>query len=295
MSMDFASRPPSTAWEPVEVPGIPGCQVWLWRQPGGNPLSLLIQIPPQAHQQAAGGLTMRRLMHAAGLAAEQVAGWTLGGVPYPSQYGRNPLLDHPLPPSPPEGVTATVDVLPLAGAMPAPAAAVLMGAAPSANLVEAIDTNWQAVLQIERQLEAARKQLGAMQGRLQSLNRDLGPEERRFADNADKKDWQDVRRWLRDAAAHVSRFIRDHDIGAVSGAGRRNRLEELHQQIVGMRQPTPGLEGIALEFEQHRKTAQSLLTQMQSVQSSASRDAEQRAQQVLGRIASKVRSSRAKR
>src|SRR5690606_18464790 len=96
--------------------------------------------------------------------------------------------------------------------------------------LQAFEADWHALLTLETQLAAARKQLGALQGQLQSLNRDLSPDERLAADNQDNKDWQDARRWLRDALASVSRWIRDHDIGMVSAAGNRNHFEQIYEQ-----------------------------------------------------------------
>ena len=162
------------------------------------------------------------------------------------------------------------------------------------NTLEAIDAEWQSIIQIERQLEAVRRQLGGMQATLQSLNRDLDADERLFADNLDKKDWQDARRWLRDALAHVSRYIRAHDIGVTSSAGNRRRFEELYVQFVEPRRPFPHMEAEQLAFEQHRKTNQNLLVQMQSTHASAARDGVQRARMVLSRIAAKVRKARSK-
>jgi hypothetical protein len=237
------------------------------------------------------------------------------GATFPVQGGANPLLDQPLPSPGPWGDPAiSVRVMPqmpaAAAVAPPPGipqmAALPMATPPSAvrpasadltdeRMLQAFEADWYALLTLETQLAAARKQLGALQGQLQSLNRDLSPDERLAADNQDNKDWQDARRWLRDALASVSRWIRDHDIGMVSAAGNRNRFEQIYQQHVVPRQSFPGLASACQEFDQHRKTAQHLLIQMQSAHQNSSRDGVTRARQVLGRIDAKVRKAREKR
>ncbi len=296
--MSFASRPPSTGWEPVMLPGpVPG-QVWVWFKPMQAPQSLILKVPPEVYQALGPQLTMRRLLTAAATDPAEVDTWTVQGMAYPAQGGLNPLLDLPVPPPAPWGDPGVAVIMRTAVAAPftsPPALAPSLVNAGTADLMEAFEADWQALLLIERQLEGVRKQLGAIQGRLQSLNRDLSPDERRHADNQDNKDWQDARRWLRDASAQVSRYIRDHDIGMVSAAGNRNRFEKIYTEHIVPRSPCEGLMAIQREFEQHRKTAQSLLLQMQAAHANAGRDGVQRAQQVLGRIAAKVRNARSSR
>ena len=162
------------------------------------------------------------------------------------------------------------------------------------RIFQAIEGDWQAIELLDTQLASVRKQLAAQQGKLQSLNRDLSADERVAADTLDKKDWQDARRWLRDCSAQVSRYIRDHDIGFTSAAGKRNLLEQYLRDVVTPRQAAPNLGAIQQEFEMYRKTAQVLLLSMQNASSAASRDGEQRAQQILTRVAAKMR-ARSKR
>ncbi len=304
--MSFMMRPPSAAWEPLALSEAPGWPVWAWFMPADMPDGLWIQIPPETLQACGSFLSLRRLVHAAGIAIEQVATWTLQGVAYDAWQGANPLVDHPVPSVSPVGETLIVRLRPMPFAAPAmPAAPHPLIAAPSvphatgtsgaASAYEAIDADWLAILQIEAQLGLARKQLNTLQSKLQSLNRDLSPEERVVADNQDKRDWQDARRFLRDALGHVSRCMRDHDIGGTSTAGNRNRFEQLYEEVVVPRRPIEGLPALQKEFEQHRKAAQTLLTTMQATHSSASRDGEQKAQQVLQRIAGKVRNARTKK
>jgi predicted metal-dependent HD superfamily phosphohydrolase len=81
----------------------------------------------------------------------------------------------------------------------------------------------------------------------------------------------------------------------VSAAGNRNRFEQIYQQYIVPGQGFAGLAAALQEFDQHRKTAQHLLAQMQSAQQNASRDGVNRARAVLGRIAAKVRKAKEKR
>lgn len=173
------------------------------------------------------------------------------------------------------------------GAMPAPQDA---AAGPAADRVFAsIEADWRAIEQLERQLAALTKQLNGQASKLQSLNRDLAPQERLVADSNDVKEWNDVRRMLRDAAANISKQVRAFDIGTVSAAGNRNRFQEIFTQYVQTRTPFDGMQQTAHEFEQHRKVCQSLMTKSGSALTGAQRDAEGKARTVLGRIRAKQR------
>ncbi len=293
------------------LPGRPS-QVWVWFKPAHAPLGVVIRVPAATLQVDAHAISVRTLIVAAGLDPGQVATWTVHGATYPTGGGTNPFLDYPLRPA---FANTDVEILlhavpvwdaprPVA-AMPPVVAAVqpqVTAAVPQAagsastgqhdSLFAAIDTDWLSIVQLERQCQALRKQLGTLQGKLQSLNRDLSSDEHRVADNQDRKDWQDARRFLRDAGANVSRFIREHDIGITSNAGSRLRFEQIYDEHVVPKKPIDGLAIIQQEFESYRKTVQSVMLGMQSALSNAGRDGEQRAQRVLNRIAAKARTVR---
>lgn len=290
------------AWEPVVVPQSPACPVWAWYKPPQAPNDVVLQIPDEAYRTVPNGITLRELLNAADIPLREASAWTVHGLTFPVEGGANPLLDQPLPPAGPAGIVVHVQ----APDLPLPRSEPLTSNSPQVHgtseplaasqaVLEAINAEWHAIIQHERQVDALRRQLGAVQGTLQSLNRDLDPDERLYADTLDKKDWQDTRRWLRDALALVGKTIRAHDIGATSAAGNRRRFEELYKQFVEPRIPFPGMELERLAFEQHRKNNQSLITHMQTAHAFAARDGVQRAQQVLSRIAAKVRTARAKR
>ena len=92
--------------------------------------------------------------------------------------------------------------------------------------------DWTGTIQVERQLEAMRKQLDSMISRLGSLNRDLNPKEAMTADSNDKRQWQDARRWLRDAMTNINRYAREYDVGLTSNAGLRLKLEACYKEYV---------------------------------------------------------------
>lgn len=295
-------------WEATHIANFPGATFWIWARPLTAPADVLVKIPPECHA-ACGPISMRLLLTSLGLRASQIEFWSVQGTTYLPQEGANPLLDQPLPPPGPWGDPA-ISVrmrIPTAGApvyensSPSAQQAAIPNAAmttcdpSSERALAAFEADWHALQLLETQLSSVRKQLGAIQGQLQSLNRDLSPDERLAADNQDTRDWQDARRWLRDALANVSRWIRDHDIGMVSAAGNRNRFEDIYERHVVPRRAFEGLPAVCQEFEQHRKTAQHLLVQMQSAHQSAGRDGVNRARQVLSRIAAKVRKSKEQR
>jgi hypothetical protein len=287
----FSTRPPSVAWEPVSLPDAPGQAAWVWFRPAHAPDGLVLQIPEETRRAVAGGLTMRRALAAAGVHPAEVAGWSLRGATYDAQGGANPLLDQPLPPLPAEDA----DILVRIRAMPPPGPAGFALAGGFSELFAAIEADWNAILQIETNLAMARQQLNGLGARLHSLNRELSPDERVASDSLDKRDWHDARRWLRDGISQVARLLRDHDIGVTSAAGMRNRFEQIYADFVVPRRPFEDLPRAQREFEAHRKMVQHLLSGMQQTLTNTSRDGEQRAQQILTRIAGKVRTNRTKR
>jgi Skp family chaperone for outer membrane proteins len=300
-----ADRPPSQSWEPLALPIGAGVPVWAWFKPPAAPQGVIVRIPAAARQAWGGMFTLRMVLLALRLAPGQLQSWNILGLTYDSQQGASPLLDYPLPSSP---LGADLDItlfLQTTGAAPvafssgtapaAVAAAPAAGSPQSDRLLAAMDADWSAVQQMEGALGQLRKQLNAIQGRLQSLSRDLTPDEKVASDSNDKKDWQDARRWLRDVAGQVSRYIREHDLGVTSAAGQRNRFEDLYANYVAPRKPFDGLPAAQQELEAYRKAVQSLVSKMQTALSAAGKDGEQRAQQILSRIGAKMRSARQKR
>ena len=131
--------------------------------------------------------------------------------------------------------------------------------------------------------------------KLNSLNRDLSPDERLHSDRQDKNDWMEARRWLRDVGAKVSRYIKEFDIGEASQAGKREWFEQTYEAIIAPRRISDDLPRLEREFEAHRKQLQTLMANMNNAYSSAVQDGERRAQQILTHIASKVRAAKRSR
>jgi hypothetical protein len=292
-------RPPSSSWEQVPIAHEPHAFVWAWFKPAGAPQGIALQIPvevlrdPRFRQS----LTMRRLLVALRIDPALVAFWSLYGVAYDGQQGMNPVLDFPIP-EPTPGADPTIHIT-LHALAPSPLPAAPMPAVvPAGDLSDVfsrMDADWNASLQLEPQLAAAAKQLNGTLLRINSLNRDLSSDEARAADQLDKHEWQEVRRALRDVAARLSRFLKDQHLGMTSNIGKRNAYEAIYQQYVVPRQSFDGLVQAERDFEQYRKTMQTLLGNMTTAQSSAVQEGERRAQQILSRIAAKVRSARSKR
>lgn len=308
--MSFADRPPSQTWEQLPASPVFPQGFWSWWKPPQAPQGVMVRLPDGMFAEASPRppATVRALLHALGLAPQFVVTWSLRGGSYPVQHGQNPLLDAPIPPPVP-GVDPTI-LLSLAApqpqfaappmAEPAPTIPAMVphpgiGADPLLNMIDRIAADWNAALQFENQLSLMRKQLHDSLVRVNILNRDLSNEERLWGDKQDLSDWQDTRRWLRDIAAKLSKMLKDHDMGMASSAGRRNNFEAIHDQYIAPRRPCAGLDSIAREFEQHRKTVHTLVMQMNGAQSLALQDGERRAQMVLSRITAKVRAARTKR
>jgi hypothetical protein len=298
--MPFADRPPSSAWEQVLFADEPQTWFWAWFKPAGAPHGLVVRIPEETYRNPARrlALTLRRVLAAAGVAPQSVAMWSLYGAAFDAQQGANPALDYPIPEP---GMAADPSLHIFLHTFPAPLAApasmapaVAAGGA-AGDVFARMDAEWNLSLQLEQQLAAAAKQLNATLLRINSLNRDLSSEEGRSADQLDKKEWQDARRYLRDVAARVSRFLKDHHIGMTSTAGKRGSYEAIYEQYVVPKRQFDGLVQAERDFEQYRKTMQTLLNNMNATQTSAAQDGERRAQQILTRIGAKVRSSRGKK
>ena len=202
--MQFSERPPSTNWEQVRLPGDPPAFVWVWIKPPTAPQGLFARIPDEVHRGAAGRppLSLRWLMQAIGIEPRWVSLCYLYGHPLDAMQGMNPAIDYPIP-APPAGADPTITVLlhafpPPAAAPPAHPGYTSAPPVQADTLYAKIEADWNGILLIENHQDTARKQLNTMQMRLNSLNRDLNVEEARAADSADRVEWQEARRWLRD-------------------------------------------------------------------------------------------------
>jgi len=300
--MDFSLRPASIGWESLVL--VPGTAIgmWVWCKPLHAPLDLIVRVPVETFQAFGGRLSLRQIALSAGAELAQVQGFTLQGAFIDGQGGVNPLLDHAVPPQTPwieiaMRMQAGVTYPALGSVVAAAQAPVVSPSTPASTSGQAIaiEADWNAVLQMESQLMMLRKQLATIQGKLQTLNRDLNANENVAADNQDKREWQDTRRWLRDASSLASRYIKEADSGVTSMAGNKRRLEQLVEDARAGRLNPQQMASGQNEIESHRKTVLNIQNQMQNALQSASRDGEQRAQMVLSRIAAKVRNHNSKR
>ena len=294
----FSERPASTTWEIIPLVDAPSRVIWAWYRPPAAHSGVFIQIPEETFRDAAAGppLTSRTLAWSIGFDPATVAYWSLYGHSFDGAQGTNPAWDHLL--TDPGPISDRTIAFFLAVPVIEPQIAVPefdSGIVGGVDLFQRMESDWQASVQLENQLASAALQLKGTFGRVNSLNRDLTSEEFRYADQRDKQEWQDARRWLRDVADRVQRFLKDYQTGDTSIAGKRNHYAYLFDTYVVPRRPFAGLEQAAREFESHRKNLQTLLSNMSMAQNAASQDGERRAQQILSRMASRVRSSRSKR
>jgi hypothetical protein len=299
VSMNFSDRPPSTTWEQVPLPDEPESFVWVWFKPGGAPHMLCIQAPEEFLRDRGSRppITLRRVLPAVGVDPSWVGMFAIAGTSYDGQQGMNPSFDAPLP-FPAAGVDPTIGVSlyasPTRAAMPVPYIPP-DGSAIFGDIFSRMDATWNSATQIEAQLVGIAKQLSSMLGRINGLNRDLTFDEMQAGDQNDKREWQEARRWLRDIANRLSRAMKDHHIGMTSAAGKRNQYETLYKEFIQPRRQFEGIEQAERELDQFRKSLQTLLGSMTAAYSTAAQDGERRAQQILARIAAKIRSSRSKR
>ncbi len=206
-----------------------------------------------------------------------------------------PLLDQPLP-QPAAGANPELCVYVAGLQSPTtPDATATASGADVGHIFDMIDTDWNLSLLLEKHLVLLRKQLSGMLTRIITIDRDLNPDERMYGDRQAKNDWQEARRWLKDSAAKLTRYIKEHDTGETSNAGKREWFVKTYQQLVVPRRPFDNLVQVQRNFESHRKRLQILQTNMTTALQFATSDGERRAQQVLERISRSVRDARAKR
>lgn len=298
------------------MPTQPPVVVWGWFKPVLAPNSVVLQLPPELWQSTvpADQLTLRTMIQATGV--EVLIGWTL--------YGQHLLLTEQtlawltaqLPPSQADGdqqlILWSQPVVPMMVAPPVVAmdaaispalgdvgsAAALPAQRGTGDLLpgenpepyfELIDFYWTNIQYIESDIRRARVQLDQSISKLSALNRDLNFEENYGADSADKQQWMDARRWLRDAAASLSRSTKEIDVGLMSSAGQRNKFLDIVEQFVKPRIPFPGIKQAAVDFEMHHKSVKNVLTAAHAALHKGTADGERRANAVLARIHQKAR------
>jgi hypothetical protein len=321
MFPSFHQMPSSTAWQPVTLGiGGPGpLTVWNWFKPSTFPHGLVFLIPPEAFTHpAVSTLTLRNLLHVSGLNPATCWQWFYAGQMIEAMGGVNPMMDYPLP-SAGEGadphlyVTFIPDaapvMMPSQGMPVAEDYASLLQSAPMASEAEGtyvpagdaetmyrnIESDWKSIYHLEKNLGIARKQMDGMMGRLNGLNRDLGPDERNAASQLEQKEWQDSRRRLRDLQTGLSRLMKEHDMGVTSAAGKKTYFEQIYQEYVVPRKPFDGLQQVYRDIEMHRKMLTNIQNQITSIMQKAQQDGEARGQQVLRKIQDAVRANRLKK
>jgi hypothetical protein len=229
----------------------------------GAPMVPVMPVGPLAPQMAMGAMPGAPMMP--------------GMVHVPATMPGQPMFNV----QPVGGLSVGASITPMDATQPLDAATV--------DIYERIEADWNSSNEVEKDLTRLRKQLVDILGRLKTLNRDLNGPERVHSNNQDKKDWQDARRCLRDATNRVWKYLKAHDIGDTSNAGKRVAFEETYRKYIAPRRPFKEFMATARAFESHRKTITTLHGDMSNAYSYASLDGERRAQQVLNRIQTKVR------
>ena len=315
----FAARAPSQAWQPLAWSDEPQLVAWVWIKPPSVPQGLALSLPEEIWRTSRhlSQLTLRQLLQAAGVDPSCVAMWQFFGMTYPGMNGANPLFDQPIPapapgatpeiivyinvpawnaaplaPLPPAAPMGLMPQMPMMAAMPQMPAVNPTGSVANANLTEIferVDVEWNMVLAIEKDLERLRKMLSDVGSRLKGLNRDLTSDERLYSSREDKQDWLEARRRLRDAEHRLRAGIKEFDIGDQSAAGCRRGFEQIHHQFITPRIPFPGIEQTPDQFQFYRKMVMNLQGKMNGIYLNAVQNGEQRAHQILVRIAAKVR------
>lgn len=306
----FDYRAPSASWEQVLLPNSSEHVVWVWYRPPQMPNGAIVRLPAElASYPARKQLTVRWLLSFTGIEPSNLAAWYLFGTPYQHGPGMDAALDLVVP-EPPGGMQPEIAFVAHAPAQMVPQqlmtqqpaqVAAFDTSAPSAvgqtvaaspeidKLLHRIASEWQSSITLERQLAALRKKVVGLLSKLNSMDKELSPEERLHADNNDIKDWQEARRWLKDVSNKAHRYVKEHDIGLTSMAGRRGAFAETYKTVIEPKRPVAGLDGILRDFDSYRKSLQTLLNHMNNAYTTASHEGERRAQRVLAKIRAKAR------
>jgi hypothetical protein len=240
----------------------------------GSPIPAIAGFPPQP--QIAG-------MPASPIPIPPMAVATVGGPAMPGV----PLPGMPMPAAIAPGAIAPPSGPPASGhrkhepIIPAPA-----------HLLEAyehVEQDWRSSQETEKDLARLRQQLLDMMGRLKALNRDLTGPERVHSNNQEKKDWLHARRMLRDCTNRLWKCVKAHDIGYTSSAGQRRWFEDTYDKYIAPRRHFEGFADADRAFGSYRKIVTNLHIEMSNALSIAQLDGERRAQQILARIAEKIR------
>ena len=321
MNVPFSKRASSDAWETVSLLFAPQCFVEIQVKPSRFSVGLVLRIPDGTFQQLEKTtfLNLRRILESASINPAEVIQWEQFGETEPGMNGWNPAFEQVVLRSPDGSKTEVFitmagcntvipasettselasEVSPMASLQP-------QSSPPKSNLpvpsddakqagnagdtgacIRGIDADWRAVLQMEKQLLGLRNKLVQTQTALNSLNRDLTGNESLNANSKDRKDWQQVRRWLRDSMTKISCGIRDHDIGATSGAERRDWFERMYSYVVTHRQPVENLASIQHDFMKFRKQVLVLSNSLNAIEATAQRDGIGRANRLLNKIRS---------
>ncbi len=298
----FHQRAASSNWEPIPLSGSldPACIFWAWFKPQGVQNQLTITIPVETFQKFSSDnhLTLLRLLNAIPLEVSQLARVSLFGTPVEISCQDHPAIHQPIL-QPAAGIDPHIHFIlatePTTGLSHVAESNNTGNDERVKNLRRAIDLDWNAVRGMETQLKILRKQLVSLLTRLNTLNRDLNPEETLHSDSLDLREWQDARRWLRDMSSKLTRYLKEYDIGMTSSAGNRHRLSQIYQQFIVTGLPLEGIEQIQHEFEAYRRMAHNLMQGMSSSHATAKIEGEQRAQQVLRKIAVKTRAARVRK
>ncbi len=165
-------------------------------------------------------------------------------------------------------------------------------AAVNDSVYAGITAHWMGIRKSETKLISLRKQLAGMMSRLNALNRDLNYEEKAHASRQDRDDWDDARRWIRNAVSGLSRYIKAFDVGDTRSAGKKEWLQKIYDDFVVTGMPMENVVSVESEFEFHRKLLINLESQMSGALSHAGQEGQVRAQGVLAQIAAKVRRGR---
>jgi hypothetical protein len=267
--VNFSEQPPSKQWAALKYRGEKYAEVWF--KPEGEPFGLTFRIPQKSFQTPGVGerLTTEILLKTVGIATEEVESWRHGDlVSHSGMNGSHPELNQPLlQPSqdatdlniyvslkrPPE-----VDIPEESGENESSEPGV-----PSAKWDE-LEARWNVILGVETSIDTLRLALDSARLELEAAwNKQLTPEEKLHALNADVAQWTKAKNRVHYVVPKVKEFV--HRATWAMGSPERKKLEKLFEDDVRPEIPVAEISRVPEQLENLLKDRQVLAAQGSSV------------------------------
>lgn len=262
--MNFSEQPPSKQWAALKYRGEKYAEAWF--KPEGDPFGLTFRIPQKSFQTPAVGqrLTTEILLKTVGIATEEVESWRHGDlVSHSAMNGSNPELGQPLPPPLQDASYLNIYV---SLKRPPQVDAPSQSSEPEvpAPEWEDLEARWNVILGVESSIDTLRLALDGARLELEAAwNKQLTPEEKLHALNADVAQWSKAKNRVHYAVPKIKEFV--HRATWAVGAPERKKLEKIFDSDAVPDLSAAEMEQVSQQLENLLKDRQVLASQGNSV------------------------------